>query len=70
MPQRAEHDRMTFDHPLPEGFEQVAMEAYIARGRMLQAKAMQQGFATAWRGLRHLFDFRLGLSHPAKADHA
>ncbi len=67
---RAEHDRMTFDHALPEGFEQIAMEAHIARGRMLQAKAMRQGFATAWQSLRHLFDFRLGLSHPAKADHA
>ena len=70
MPQRAEHDRMIFDHSLPDGFDQISMEAHIARGRLLQAKAMRHGFAAAWQRLRHLFDFRLGLSHTPKADHA
>ena len=70
MPHRAEHDRLTFNHPLPEGFDQAVLEAHIARGRLLQAKAVRHGFAAAWRGLRRLFDFRLGLSHPPKTDHA
>lgn len=70
MPQRAEHDRLTFDHPLPEGFDQAALEAHLAHGRLLHAKAVRQGFAAVWQSLRHLFDFRLGLSHPPKADHA
>ena len=70
MPHRAEHDRMSFDHRLPEGFDQAALEDHLAHGRLLHAKAVRQGFAEGWRGLLHLFDFRLGLSHSPKTDHA
>ena len=67
---RAEHDRLTFHHPLPEGFDQAALEAHLAQGRLLHAKAVRHGFATGWQSLLHLFDFRLGLSQSPKTDHA
>ncbi len=56
------HDRLTFAHSLPTGFQEQSLEAHLARGRLLQAKAVRGGFAAAWQKLTHLFDFRFGLT--------
>ena len=54
-----EHDRLTYDHPLPAAFQRTAMEAHLMRGRMLHGQAVRRDLGALRRRILRLFGLRI-----------